>query len=228
MKKLYLFSLLIFIGILSKAQISKGTVLLGGGLNFTTTTQKTYIGGVPSGASPMKSTYVSVQPSAMKAIGNNLLWGINLDFSYQAQPDNYDMHYNEYGIGTFIRKYKPLGHGFYLFGQSGLDFTYGDQRISYPPGYSDSYTEIKNAIFSLGFSPGIAYAINPRWQVEVLLSDLFYADYAHDTETDLVANNNIAPPATNVEKTNGFDFGSNLSTGLTGLTLGIHYVIGAK
>jgi hypothetical protein len=61
----------------------------------------------------------------------------------------------------------------------------------------------------------------------MLLTGLFYADYAHDKETDLVVNN-TGPESTDVEKTNGFDFGSNLSTALLGLTLGIHYVIGAK
>lgn len=227
MKKLYLASSLLFIGLLSQAQINNGTVLLGGGLNFSGSTEKNYIGGVRSSAPPTKYTFVSIQPSAMKAIGKNLLWGVNLDFSYQAQPGNYDMHYNEYGLGTFLRKYKPLGSGFYLFGQSGLEFTYGDQRTSYPPGYGDSYTETKDATVSLGFSPGIAYAINPRWQVEILLSDLFYADYEHDMETDLVVNS-TGPVSTDVEKTNGFDLGSNLSTVFSGLTLGIHYVIGAK
>jgi hypothetical protein len=63
--------------------------------------------------------------------------------------------------------------------------------------------------------------------VEVLLSDLFYADYVHDTETDIVVNN-TGPGSNNLEKTNGFDFGTNLSSGLMELTIGIHYVIGAK
>jgi hypothetical protein len=227
MKKLYLCSTLIFIGFLSRAQINQGTVLLGGGLNLYNSNQKSFIGGIRSSTPPQKYTSISIQPSAMKAIAKNLLWGINLDFSYQSQSVNYDMHYNEYGIGTFLRKYKPLGSGFYLFGQSGLEFTYGDERISYPPGYSDSYTETKNAIISLGFSPGIAYAINRRWQVEMLLPGLFYADYEHDAETDLVVNG-TGPGSNAVEKTNGFDFGSNLSTGLSVLTLGVHYVIGAK
>jgi hypothetical protein len=227
MKKLYLAVNLLFIGFFSRAQINQGTILLGGGLNFSSSKQSSYVGGVPSGTPPLKATLVAIQPSAMKAIGANLLWGINLDFSYQAQPNGYDLHYNEYGIGTFLRKYKPLGGGFYLFGQSSLEFTYGDQRTSYPPGYADSYSETKDAIVSLGFSPGVAYAINPRWQVEVLLSGLFYADYAHDTETDIVVNY-PGPGSTNLEKTNGFDFGSNLSSGLMELTIGIHYVIGAK
>jgi hypothetical protein len=50
---------------------------------------------------------------------------------------------------------------------------------------------------------------------------------SHTPSTDVVVNN-PGPETTQVEKTNGFDFGSNLSTGLMGLTLGIHYVIGAK
>jgi hypothetical protein len=227
MKKLYPAFAILFTGFVSQAQINKGAVLLGGGLNFYNSTQKSYVGGVLSTAPPMKSTLVSIQPSAMEAIGKNLLWGINLDFSYQAQPGNDDLHYNEYGVGTFVRKYKPLGGGFYLFGQSGLEFTYGDERTSYPANYAPTYTETKNAIISLGFSPGIAYSINSRWQVEMLLSGLFYADYVHDKETDIFGNS-IGPETTNVEKTNGFDFGSNLSTVLTELTIGIHYVIGAK
>jgi hypothetical protein len=65
--------------------------------------------------------------------------------------------------------------------------------------------------------------------VDVLLSDLFYADYVHDTETDIVVNYpGPGPGSNNLEKTNGFDFGTNLSGGLMELTIGIHYVIGAK
>lgn len=229
MKKLYLCSILIFIGCLSQAQINKGTVLLGGELGFSNSTQKNYTNGSPAQVPAFKFTYASIQPSAMIAIGKNVMWGFNLDFDYQAQPNsNYDMHYNEYGIGTFLRKYKPLGSGFYLFGQSALEFTYGDERSTYPPSTGPySFTETKNAIISLGFSPGIAYAVNRKWQVELLLSGLFYADYANNKETD-IAVNPTGPESTNVEKANGFDFGSNLSAGLTQLLLGVHYVIGSK
>jgi hypothetical protein len=65
MKKLYLSLSLLFIGLLSQAQITKGTILLGGDLGFYTNSDKTtYQNNFPSIApSNEKSNTVNVQPS---------------------------------------------------------------------------------------------------------------------------------------------------------------------
>jgi hypothetical protein len=225
MKKLYLSSSLLFIGFLSQAQFSKGTVLLGGDINFQSSTDKLTVDNAPQAGTTSKQTNISLQPSVGKAIQDNLVLGFGLDFAYSAVPNpgSNQYQYNEYGAEIFLRKYKELGNRFYLFGESNLGFDYSDLQFDYQPSNEPFSTEIKGYAINLVFTPGIAYAVSHKWQVEIELPSLLYASYGQSKENDLYT----GMPDQH-RSTKGFDFGSGLSTTTIYLALGLHYVIGGK
>lgn len=127
MKKLYLSLPLLFIGILSQAQISKGTILLGGGFDFATSSNKVTTDGIPvTPATITKNTGVSVYPAIAKAIKDNLVIGVYLGVGYNSEKVNPDYKENDYDLGVFMRNYKYLGSRFYFFVETRLGFTYSD------------------------------------------------------------------------------------------------------
>ena len=154
MKKLYLSFSLILIGFLSQAQISKGTILLGGDFDFATSSNKMTTDGVPvTPATITKNTGFSVYPSIGKAIKDNLVVGVDLGVGYNSEKANPNYKENDYSIGVFMRNYKYLGSRFYFFIESRLGFTYIDYTqddSTYNPFHEDS----KSYGINVGLSPG--------------------------------------------------------------------------
>jgi len=223
MKRLYLSSCLLFAGFLSQAQISKGTVLLGGDINFQTYKDEINSGNVPQTVTTSKQTGFFFQPSVGKAIKDDLVLGFDLDFGYSSTPGQTGSQFNEDGAGIFMRKYKGLGNRFYLFGESDLAFSYTDQQNNFLPGTEPSFTEDKGYSISLTFTPGVAYAVDRKWLVEIDLPSLLYANYSQSKENDLYT----GQPG-QYQSTKGFDFGSGLSASTLYIAVGLHYMIGGK
>jgi hypothetical protein len=201
MRKIFFFSsVFAFLTITLQAQINKGSVLLGGNIGFSTNKAK-------DTSLKNNSTYLS--PVVGIAVKENLIVGIN--FSYGHSKNNLnapasEAEYKSYGAGVFVRKYVPLGKGFYLFGETSLNYQ----------DYSDTYTnpyqkvELKGQNMSINLYPGVSYAISKMLQLEFGLPQLVTVGYSKTQ--------NIVNDAT-TQKTSGANFNASASS-FTNVVLG--------
>ncbi len=155
------------------------------------------------------NTSLLVSPSFMTVYKDNRAVGFNLSYQYYKSRST-SQKTNGYGAGIFLRQYKPLGKGFYIFAQEALNFRYA--KIS-----PDTTDFLNSKTISIAFTanPGIAYDLSKKVQLELLLFNNFLsAEYSHLTSTSI-------PDGTT--KTNSFNIGANLD----GSQLG-YLNIGAK
>ena len=217
MKKIYISCPLLLIGFLSQAQINKGAILLGGNLYYNDLSQSSNAPNQP----PSKSTNLTFSPSFGKAVKDNLVLGFDITYGHTStsQPQVYTQTSDAAGADFFIRKYKLLGNGFYLFGQSGIGGNYSHNSANDPGTPTSTTTSGNGYNISLQIFPGIAYAINRKWQVELALPNFFAVNYYHTKETTSTTGQ---PDQTNTSST--FNLVSSL-TGTNEFSVGLRYVI---
>jgi hypothetical protein len=218
MKKFYLFFCLILTGFISHAQISKGMIMLGGNLSYD---KSSFTSSSLPGTTPVKSTDLGLNPSFGKAIKDNLVLGFDVTYGHSTGTPSlgYSENGNNFGGGVFIRKYKPLGNGFYLFGQSRIGGGYSHSSSTSPN--TEPVSDVTNGFnLSLQFAPGIAYALNRKWQLEISLPNFFAVNYTHSKETVTYTGQ-----PSEVNTNNNFSAISTL-TGTNDLSVGLRYFIG--
>jgi hypothetical protein len=166
MKKILLTLLIIFsLNFISRAQLSKGSVLLGGDLSWYS--NKTTVTGVQDTKGNSGSFIVSIG----KAIKDNNFVGVN--FIYSHTDGGYTM--NEYGVALFYRIYKDLGKNFFLFGEAGVEYNGSKQTDSYP--FYPQETTMTTNTASIYLMPGLSYKISKKFLLELSLPNLFNLNY---------------------------------------------------
>ncbi|HTR30003.1 MAG TPA: hypothetical protein VMH27_12085 [Puia sp.] len=220
MKQILLFSPLLFTGLLSRAQITKGTILLGGDLDVGGSSYQTSNNGVAIPKST--TTYVSLYPSIGLAVQNNLVLGLNLGIGYTKSPETKQ---NDYESGVFLRKYKNLGSRFYFFADGHLTFTYYKYILN-DTGSNLIYQNSNTAAIGLGFSPGVAYSLSHRWQLEVEFPNVLNAEYDHTKSKYIYIVSSPSPVQSEQKNDNSeFEFNTSLLTSFQ-LLVGLRYIIG--
>jgi hypothetical protein len=217
MKKTYLLVGLIFIACCVQAQIKKGTTLLGGNLSASTSSSMPAPGNVS-----YKTNSIYVSPSYGRAIKDNLVLGADLDFTYAKSGTNYVPNQtNGIGAGVFLRSYKYLGGGFYIFGQSRLGFDFLDQQSDFPSSTGNTFLHADQKQLAIGasFFPGISYAINPRWQLETSLPNFLVLQYVH------VKQSSEGGASSSDGTSNSVSLSTSLSSTYT-FSVGLRYFIG--
>lgn len=195
------------------AQIKKGAILLGGDLGFSLQNSKISING--NAGNNNNDTYINVSPVFGRAIKENLVAGFDLTYSYNKAETAYPVQKTHaYGVGVFLRKYKELGKGFYLFGQSRIGGTYNNVDNVYDQ--SQPVTEYKSKGYSAAINiyPGVCYSLNRKWQLETGFNNIANLSFNH-LQTDNSG-------ATTVS--NSFGLSSSLST-LSGFVLGFRFLL---
>lgn len=207
MKKIILSLLsLFFIALTSQAQIKKGAVLVGGSVGVSTSKTE------GPGSTDTKSYNVNFSPMVGIAVKENLVVGGQLFFGTGKNDGGLTEIDNKmYGAGVFLRKYKPLGKGFYLIGQGSLSAIQQKSEVDNTITPATDQTD-KQFVVSAGISPAVSYAVNNKLQLEIGLTDLVYVNYSNRK----IENNN------GTEKTNGFALGSNLFNN-TALNIGVRF-----
>ena len=209
-KNIYLFLFFILAGLVSNAQISKGSILLGGAVEFNS--QKTTYMASPTNA--FTSSAVSLSPSIGKAVKDNFIIGIDLSYGH-AQSDNQaacgteNIKIDSYGLGFFLRQYFPLGKGFSLFTQEELGGSHSQTK-------ENGIVTTKSTMLSMTFFPGIAYAVSHRLQFELGLVNFFFFDYSHNKSGDDVTG----------YKSNTFSAGTGLTNNLQNMDIGCKFLLG--
>jgi hypothetical protein len=222
MKKFYLPLFCAFISLAGRAQINKGDILLGGNIGYQT--QTTTYENTPN-TTPYKSDDLTIDPSFARAFKNNSVAGFDLSIGHDySNPGSGSetSNYNLYGAGIFLRRYRPLGNGFYLFGQARLGGSYDHDTYSNlgtPPG-TPTASSYSTGQVAISLFPGIAYALDRHWQVETELPGFLSISYYHQRQTSTYE---TGPQQ--ITTTNSFDLSSAL-TGSNSLSVGVRYIIG--
>jgi hypothetical protein len=210
-QRLLLIIVLFVIAASANAQIQKGAIVLGGQLGFSSQSSK-------STQNTSKTIGFGISPAFGKAIKENLVIGGDINYSYNKNEPGVAVvqKSNSYGLGFFVRKYKELGKGFYLFGQTRLGGSYQKQTTKNNVQPSGN-VETKGSFFQLAIYPGLAYSISKKLQLEAGFNNLGYIQYDHSKQT-------YGPTPNDSIKTNSFSLGSSLSN-FSGLTIGFRVVL---
>lgn len=210
MRKLLLAGLFISASFFASAQISKGSTLLGGGVNYSNVKSDN------SGINEVKQSNTSIILSAGKAVKENTIVGGSLSygtFNTKTNNNNPPSESSSYGAGIFMRKYRTLGKNFYLFGQGDLSYGYGKTKQS----QISSGTEIKNTSkgwnIIAGVTPGISYALSRKFQLELGFNNLVSVGYGSTKFST------TSPGNTTNSKHSSFNVSTNFGT-TSSLTIG--------
>jgi hypothetical protein len=211
MKKIVLLITCSFIiSLISSAQISKGSILLGGGLNYSNNDFDN---------NTNKSRTYGFSPSIGIAVRENKVLGLSLFFSHltnHVSGSPSDAVTNNYGAGIFLRKYLPVGKNFYLFGQGNADFNYYKYELK------DLLLGRLNEHYALGIRlfPGLSYALTKKFHLELGLYDFLQLNYSVDKSQT------TSPGGTTTsKKSTGFSFISNANP-VSNVSLGFRFIIG--
>ena len=217
MKKIYGMLLLFFVFVTCHAQIKKGSVLLGGQLSYS---NGSYQFGYQPGHS---SRNASIGVSAGKAIRENNFVGLDVNYissketSYYSGGDSVRSKGYYSTIGAFVRSYKKLANNFYIFCQATGGVTIGNQTQLYKS--PNGEIKIKNRGTYASLTPGVAYQVFKKMQVEVTIPGIVSLQYM------VTRQNSINPQLENAEF-NQFAFSTNLNnTNLGLLGVGFRFVL---
>jgi hypothetical protein len=181
MKQKFLLSLVFVCTMIvsAKAQISKGSVWLGGSIGFSLTENE-----YENSTTESKTRTYSVLPAVGIAVKDNLIVGIGLSHTNKKTENfGYTKTGKEktYGGGVFIRQYVPIINKLYIFGEASAAFRSfeANEELTYnsPP----LKTNTKGWDGSLALTPGLALGINKKIQLETGFNSLFSAVYSKRT-----------------------------------------------
>ncbi|MDB5251516.1 MAG: Autotransporter beta-domain protein [Flaviaesturariibacter sp.] len=195
----------------ANAQINKGSVLLGGGLNISTTKST-------QGGSEQTQRFLTFAPSIGVAVRANTVVGLNVDFGssrYVNASGNSRAH--TYGGGVFVRRFLPLGKNVYLAGEAALGYAHTNRTTVLATPASPIAREVSDQL-SLGFTPSVTYAVGKRFQLQASINQLFGAYYAKSTQRQ------DSNPA-NELSSKSFGLQANLSSAAP-LSIGFRIVLG--
>ena len=211
MKKFLLASLCLSICFLSNAQISKGSVLLGGGISAST-------GKGESNTSSSKSNGFTLKPSFGFAAKDNQVFGVTVGYGRgKTKSDNSTSESNNHNAGVFYRRYLPLGKAFYLFGEAGFGYHSGKTENKTPATSSENLQQQTN--IGLSLFPGVTYAVSKKFHLEASINNLFSL-YYHKSKNEQTTFGD-----TNKNENSGVSLDANMSAS-TPLTLGFRFVLG--
>lgn len=201
----------------ANAQINKGTILIGGQVNFFNQTQK-----AEQNENDHQNWNLSV--SAGKAIKNNRIVGIAIGNSgmrskgTNSSGDEITSKNDGFNIGGFYQAYQGLGKKFYAFGQANLRYQYNKE--GYEITSNGKKWEASTHGVLVGATAGLSYQIFKKALVELTLPYLASIGVSGKTSEE------TGRPETQIKETNwGISSSlSNLST-IGNLSLGFRILL---
>ena len=216
MKKISILSGILFFFTVANGQINKGAILIGGQLSSSDVKTN-------SNSSMSSSSTTSISVSLGKSFTENSLCGITLGYSPTSNSGNGNNNgistekSKDYSASVFYRKYKKLLTGLYLFNEVGARFDYW--RLNYSS--TDTTYKISsvynNYNGSLYYTPGLAYRVCKKIDLELLLPSLVSLSYS----TGKTNGNELG--AANIVKNNSFAFNTSLS--FSSLAFGVKFIL---
>jgi hypothetical protein len=200
------------------AQFQKGDKVLGFGLGISTYKSSQTTAPQTSGTT---NSY-GISTNLGFAVNEHRLHGFFINGNYGAskfevanQPVN-NTESKNYSLagGYFTKAYKPLGKGFFVFGEANAEFNYGEQK------QNPVASEQKRYGISVALYPGIAYQWSKRFLLEARFGDFVTAGYSRSENKNL--NNDKS-------SFNNFNLSSSLGLGyLQNFGIGARWIISPK
>jgi hypothetical protein len=183
MKKTIYTCLPLLFTIITHAQITKGSKLLGGNAGFSSN----------SFASGSTISTANIGLSYGCVVKDNTVNGFSVGFGFGNQPGSvtdplggptvyYRTRNFSYSAGVFKRRYLPLGKSFYLFGQGGADV--GHMQAEYnqsAPAVPVKIITSRQYSINTYFYPGVSYQFSKRCLLDLSLPPLVSAGFSHTT-----------------------------------------------
>lgn len=201
---------LLTLAALTQAQIKKGSVLVGGSIQYKNNKTENV-----NNSGKLKSKTFEIGPAAGFAIQDNLVIGLDLQYS---NSKNNDYEINGYAGYAFLRKYWNINSKFYAFAHaSGGYGRIKGESIDVPGSTYDS--ESKGWSVSASLIPGIAYSAGSKVMLEATFLPLFNIFY---NKTDIDTRYDINNPTKSELK--GFSVSSSLANAQQ-FSLGVRFLL---
>lgn len=178
MKKITLLTVVLFVTLISRAQITKGSTFIGGHISGSSAQEK-----ADNSDAEIKGSYLGVGLEFGKFFAKNKAAGLFINYSSdkykQNMPANSYKNTKEshgFATGFFYRQYFPLSSKWYLFGEA--DLSYGKSKSEEN---SNDVQTIKGKGWGISASitPGLSFAAGKRLFIETAFKDLFSLYYSH-------------------------------------------------
>ncbi|MCS3799761.1 outer membrane beta-barrel protein [Niastella sp. OAS944] len=181
MKQRFLLSLLFVctLAVTSQAQINKGATWLGGQVGYSQTNSESET------TSKTKQTGFNFSPAVGTAVKENLILGVFVNYSTnktKISSTNTSITTKKeelVGGGLFIRNYIPVVNRLYLFGDARVFYN----SYKYTDKSNSPETKIKGFDAGISATPGLAFAVTDKIQIETGLNNLFSTRYQKRTQT---------------------------------------------
>ncbi len=184
MKNLFII-LFLFCSFTSFAQIQKGTIVVGGGINFNGDSGNST--NISYNDTKRSSGNLGIAGTYEKFINNSTAVGFSLTYRYYSYLSEYDYGSGtqEYGtkrnmiqVGPTLIQYISLREKLYLTIGGGITAGYGTRK--------DIETDEKSKIlsFGLGVQPGVTFFLNNNFAISAGIGNLFYSFESEKYEED--------------------------------------------
>lgn len=217
-KSLLLVLSLMLLSTSSFAQLQKGNLLLGGNVNFQTSSTESDNLGV-AGGNTAKSNSFFVSPLVGYFLSDRTVLGLKIDYSSSKTENlifsgpSVIFENDRIGLGPFVRRYFPVKEWVAFYGQA--EVNYGSAR-HFQTNNSSSSSETKTRYVSFAASLGLSFFPTQWMSIDVSANPLSFSSQK---------NQNILGGASGSETTtNGFDFNLNSNS----LSLGAHFFLNKK
>lgn len=179
--------------IFANAQTSSGNMMVGGTLEFSSTSRQ--------GGSFNDGTSITFSPSFGYFIQDNLVVGSSLTLSSSRIGTGADKTINSsFGLGPFARYYKfTSNENFAFFGQAGLSFAFEKTDPS-----AGGVTKSNSITFSV--APGAAYFFNQHWAIELAITGFVFRSSDPDTSNNNDKVNTVELGLSSFSPTFGFRY----------------------
>lgn len=206
----------------SNAQISKGSIMLGGSLGANIAMESKTTLGSTSITTPGHTEW-NFSPEVGYFLSDGLVvgLGLNLDSKFMGEVSSTDGKKTEHimgsglGVGLMVRKYFEIESNVYFHTQAGFVYSSMSATDRVVDGTSALKDGDKITMTGMGINitPGLTYFVSPKWGIDFSLNNIL----AYNSSTTTIGDG-----ATKVETTGG---GLSIGAGLTP-TLGLFYYMG--
>lgn len=212
---LFVLLLVVIIPLNSFAQLSQGSIVVGGEFSFKISNSKTEQGS--NNYDGPVYTRFSIMPDAEYFFAENFSVGLGIGYAFdkkKTETSNSETIDKSgiFSISPSLKKYFPLGDKAFFYGKLSTEFGFGKETNEYKVGPITTSTEENSTIFSIGIIPGFRYNITDRVGLE---AGVGYFGFSNSTNKSGSGNNKKK------DISNSFNF----SIIPNSLSLGIRYML---
>jgi hypothetical protein len=206
MKKFTLVVTALLFFVASEAQFSKGDRYLSGSFSFSHSKNES------SATYALHSFSIGLSPSIMKFKSPKKTVGFRIAAKYDESTTSLPTQTTDQvmvGAGVFAQHILPLGKGFYLYAERGLDLSYTWANTREPSSTAIEYA-VKYYSGSLSVTPGVGYKLTDRLIINLNFRNVLNLNYSYYHQQ--------MKSSGSASTTNGHNF--NLNSSLNNTTLG--------